>query len=90
MANSADEKLMKFSYFLQKTGFDISCKLSPMLSVRVNMVILFVPWQLIPVCFTLILQLGLLKADIYKLKCKQTCSILLWHYVFYNFVHQSF
>ena len=26
--NSADNKLMIFSYFYQKTGFDISCKLS--------------------------------------------------------------
>ena len=29
-ANSADDKLMIFSYFTQKTGFDISCKFSPM------------------------------------------------------------
>ena len=28
-ANSADDKLMIFSYFLQKTGFDISFKVSP-------------------------------------------------------------
>ena len=27
-ANSADDKLMIFSYFYQKTGFDILCKLS--------------------------------------------------------------
>ena len=27
-ANSADDKLMIFSYFSQKIGFDISCKLS--------------------------------------------------------------
>ena len=27
-ANSADKKLIIFSYFSQKTGFDISCKLS--------------------------------------------------------------
>ena len=29
-ANSADDKLMMFSYFSQKTGSDISCKLSPL------------------------------------------------------------
>ena len=28
--NSADDFLKYFSYFSQKTGFDISCKLSPM------------------------------------------------------------
>ena len=28
-ANSADVKTMAFSYFYQKTGFEISCKLSP-------------------------------------------------------------
>ena len=29
-ANSVDVKLVIFSYFSQKTGFDISCKLSPL------------------------------------------------------------
>ena len=29
-ANPADETMMMFFYFSQKTGFDISCKLSPM------------------------------------------------------------
>ena len=29
-ANSADNILMNFFLFFQKTGFDISCKLSPM------------------------------------------------------------
>ena len=29
LANSADDKLACFSYFSQKTGFDISCRLSP-------------------------------------------------------------
>ena len=37
--NSADDKLIytciyMFSYFSQKTGFDISCKLSPLSSVE--------------------------------------------------------
>ena len=27
--NSADDEFMLFCYFSQKTGFDISCKLSP-------------------------------------------------------------
>ena len=29
-AHSADDKLMDFSYFSQKTGSDLSCKLSPL------------------------------------------------------------
>ena len=39
-ANSADDKLV-FSYFSQKTGFDISCKLSPQETICMKCQILF-------------------------------------------------
>ena len=35
-ADSADDKLMTFSYFSQKTGFDIAYKLSPMETIYVK------------------------------------------------------
>ena len=34
--DSADDKLMTFFYFSQKTGFDISCKLSPVETICMN------------------------------------------------------
>ena len=40
-ANSADNKVVKFSYFSQKTGSDISCKLSPMETICRKCQILF-------------------------------------------------
>ena len=40
-ANSADDKLVIFSYFFLKTGFDISCKLSPIVTVCMKCQILF-------------------------------------------------
>ena len=33
-ANSTDDKLMIFSYFSQKIGFDISCKLPPTICMK--------------------------------------------------------
>ena len=41
LANSADQKLVYFPNFSQKTGFDISCKLSPMETVCMKCQILF-------------------------------------------------
>ena len=38
---SADDILKCFSYFSQKTGFDISCKLSPLETICMNCQILF-------------------------------------------------
>ena len=40
-ANSADDILNYFSYFSQKTGFGISCKLSPLETVCMKCLILF-------------------------------------------------
>ena len=40
-ANSADEKLMIFSYFSPKIGFDITCKLSPEETVCIKCQIIF-------------------------------------------------
>ena len=40
-ANSEDDKLMTFSYFSQKTGFDLSCKLSPLETICMKGQILF-------------------------------------------------
>ena len=40
-ANSADDKLMIIFLFSQKTGFDISCKLSPMETICMKCQILF-------------------------------------------------
>ena len=37
LASSADEKFMIFPYCSQKTGFDISCKLSPIISIGDNL-----------------------------------------------------
>ena len=39
--NSADDILNCFSYFSQKTGFDISCKLSPLETICMKCQILF-------------------------------------------------
>ena len=41
LANSAADKL-KFSYFSQKTGLDISCKLSPQFAWNVKSCFFFV------------------------------------------------
>ena len=38
---SADDSLKYFSYFFQKTGYDISCKLSPMEAICMKRQILF-------------------------------------------------
>ena len=38
---SADDMLKFFSYFFQKTGFDISCKLSPMETICMKSQFLF-------------------------------------------------
>ena len=40
-ANSADDKLVIFFLFCQKTGFYISCKLSPMETICIKCLILF-------------------------------------------------
>ena len=40
-ANSADDKLKVFSFFPRKTGFDISCTLSPMKTMWMKCQILF-------------------------------------------------
>ena len=41
---SADDILKYFSFFPQKTGFDISCKLSPLETICMECQILF-PWK---------------------------------------------
>ena len=40
-ANSVDDKLVMFFLFFQKTGFDISCKLSPLETICMKCQILF-------------------------------------------------